>query len=594
MALKAFFRIILLAAALLPPVWLKAAENNFNGVEIRLQPYVGAQGKNGYMAHGFLLKNTTGSAREVLVSIDNVNEGYQQSLEGITKALVIPPQTVVRTNLFQPPLNIPSSRVSLTVNGKYFNHDQVGIFPYDVKTPYYARWHGDDKRIFLVSQSIPQNANGTVFSSSGVASSPGYRAKGNKPQDILSFEWTPLPVEQWSDNWLSYSSYHGVIVAEADRARMPSAVADALKQYVASGGMLMVIGGTPPPGGFKSAEHANQLKLQVYGFGTVAHSAKETSRFTDDDWFELNAVSAPSAAINKFPGTISNDAMAGSFPVLDNMKVPFRQLFLIMLLFVVVIGPLNIFILMRKKKMIWILWTTPAIAVVFSLLVVFYSIFSEGWHSRVRINAVTLLDEGGQTAATLAIQGYYCPLPPGGLRFPDTAMVLPLKVDNGKNAGIDWSNGQRFNPGWVKSRIPAYFILRNVESRRERLKIVSQDAAATEVVNGLGATLENLQLVGPGGILYKASDVIRPGEKARLRASGKIPATSQAASSPRNIASGLMNHINNYPALVKMLRPGTYCATMKGTPFISPAIKPGELKEESLIYGIIPDAGGVK
>ena len=58
-----------------------------------------------------------------------------------------------------------------------------------------------------------------------------------------------------------------------------------------------------------------------------------------------------------------NDANS-AFPVVEDRGVPVRALFAAMLVFAVLIGPVNIKLLARKKRRLWLLWTVP----VFSLL----------------------------------------------------------------------------------------------------------------------------------------------------------------------------------------------------------------------------------
>ncbi len=50
------------------------------------------------------------------------------------------------------------------------------------------------------------------------------------------------------------------------------------------------------------------------------------------------------------------------FPVIEDIGIPVKGLFLLMLLFVLAIGPINLMVLARKKRRIWLLWTTPVIS----------------------------------------------------------------------------------------------------------------------------------------------------------------------------------------------------------------------------------------
>ena len=65
-------------------------------------------------------------------------------------------------------------------------------------------------------------------------------------------------------------------------------------------------------------------------------------------------------------------------PVIENLKVPTRGIILIMLAFIVVIGPVNMIYLSRRNRRTWMLWTIPAISLVTTLLVFVYSLVREG------------------------------------------------------------------------------------------------------------------------------------------------------------------------------------------------------------------------
>jgi len=565
------------------------AVDEYNGVEIKLLPYLGVKYESGYREHGFLLRNNAEAPRKVVLAIESNSSPYGNSLERMSRTVVVPAGSTIRTSILQPPLNCVAPRVVLSVDGQNFKDGSIRPSTGNVS----SHWGNESKQTFLVSQTLPPNANGTTFSMVPVMF--GNQSNSGSIESKLQFEWSSLPVEQWSDSWLAYSGYDGIMIDNADMNKMPTAVRDALNAYVASGGTLVIFGTVAPVQSLAPESEGREMKLCYSGLGVTAYSSRMPSLFKEGDWAELHAIAAPTQELSTRSPKYLGGSVEKSFQVMDGVKVPFRQLFVIMLLFVVIIGPVNIFILSRRKKMIWLLWTTPAIAIAFSLMVVVYSFLSEGWYSRVRNNTLTILDEGAQLGATIGYQGFYCPLPPGeGFRYSSSAMICPVYNDAQHQCTIDWSEGQRLVSGWVRSRIPEYFLIRQVESRRERLKVVSMTPAAAEVVNGLGAELEELQLVGPDLTLYKASAPVLPGQKVTLRASGKYSQHQNAPRFTRSISENLLNALANYSTMVKMLRPGSYCARMKNTPFLPPGIKPGELSGESLIYGIMPQEGGVK
>src|SRR5205085_786212 len=122
------------------------------------------------------------------------------------------------------------------------------------------------------------------------------------------------------------------------------------------------------------------------------------------------------------------DASANAaFPVVENDKVPVRSTVMIMLAFVVVIGPVNLIVLSRLNRRTWLLWTIPAISGFTCLLVFVYSLLREGVTPTVRIEAMTMLDQVNRRATTIGTEAFYCPLTPSrGLLFNSETEATPL------------------------------------------------------------------------------------------------------------------------------------------------------------------------
>src|SRR5205823_12860439 len=108
-----------------------------------------------------------------------------------------------------------------------------------------------------------------------------------------------------------------------------------------------------------------------------------------------------------------------------------------------VIGPVNISLLSRWKRRIWLLWTVPLLSG-FTVLAVFgYMLLSEGWSRHLRIETITVLDESTLRAATVGWTAFYSPVTPGdGLHFSyDTEVTL--QGDAGEMEDIYYGRGHR-------------------------------------------------------------------------------------------------------------------------------------------------------
>jgi hypothetical protein len=203
-----------------------------------------------------------------------------------------------------------------------------------------------------------------------------------------------------------------------------------------------------------------------------------------------------------------------------------------MLLFAVAIGPVNLIVLSRKKRRIWMLWTTPAISLITCLAVFAYATFAEGWNRHARTDGLTLLDERSQRATTIGWTAFYSGLTPSdGLHFGYESELTPLAESMTTNIArtIDWTHDQHLANGWVTARVPAHFMVRKSEMRRERITVRRGTDADLKVVNGLGADINQFWLADRDGTIYSATNIpagaeaaLTPFEKESIGGSDEI------------------------------------------------------------------------
>jgi hypothetical protein len=171
----------------------------------------------------------------------------------------------------------------------------------------------------------------------------------------------------------------------------------------------------------------------------------------------------------------------------------------------------NLIALSRKKRRIWMLWTTPVISLITCLAVFGYATFAEGWTRHARIEGLTLLDERTHRATTIGWTAFYSSLTPGdGLHFdyeteltPQIA-ATPLK---GTPRTVDWTHDQHLASGWMTARVPAHFMLRKSEVRRDRITVRRGVSDSLSVVNGLGADISQFWLANRDGAIYSGTDI---------------------------------------------------------------------------------------
>ena len=157
------------------------------------------------------------------------------------------------------------------------------------------------------------------------------------------------------------------------------------------------------------------------------------------------------------------------------------------------------------------LWTVPAISLMTCLAVFVYATFAEGWERHARIEGLTLLNEKTHRATTIGWTAFYSALTPSdGLHFGYDTELTP-QIASSQMAGtprsVDWTNGQHLVSGWMTARVPAHFMLRKSEVRRERVTVRRGTDNRLSIVNGLGAVIKQFWLADYDGAIYFGKDI---------------------------------------------------------------------------------------
>ncbi len=403
--------------------------------------------------------------------------------------------------------------------------------------------------------------------------------------------------ETWSTNWLAYTRYDGIIVTAAELNALPEGIQTALWQYVETGGALLVLGRIDLRGLSAVTEtkpdQAGWLTVRA-GFGVCRLSPNanydgwDADRFAElmNDW--RNTASVWSS------GQRSTLNANQDFPVVEDLGIPIKGLFLLMFLFTLGIGPINILVLTRLKRRIWLLWTTPVLSLFTCLAVFGYMLLSEGWSGRLRSDVLTLLDETTHRATTIGWTGVYSPLTPSdGLHFSRETEVVPQRYEEGRYGGarsctIDWSQDQHFASGWVEARVPAHFKVRKSELRRERIALQHEPDGRWSMVNGLGAAIRRFWYADAKGQIHSAKDV-EPGARTMLTLTEKETLPQAAAAKNALPLTTWVSRIKDLQNPHHHLRPGLYLAELDDSPFLEDALPNARTRKlHALIVGFPP------
>ncbi|HEY5232312.1 MAG TPA: hypothetical protein VIK35_02095 [Verrucomicrobiae bacterium] len=436
--------------------------------------------------------------------------------------------------------------------------------------------------------------------SSDNSASAGRYAPGSASADSIQSLRAESPVSGWSENWLAYSPFDTVVLNAADLNSMSPAVLGAIGDYLSAGGNVVLSGQAALPAAWHSSQKKNMRDGAEYdvGFGRCFAFNSENLGMLDPQSAQTLRDTVREAARYWQSLPDNSGAANAALPIVNSLKIPVRGIVIIMLAFVIIIGPVNIIYLNRRKRRTWMLWTIPAISFATTLFVFAYSLLREGITPDTRIAGLTVIDQTSHRAATIGGTAFYCPLTPGGgLHFDFGTEATPL-VQIGYNSGtsreVDWTQSQHFTRGWVSARVPEFFHLRKSETRRERIQVINENGKM-QIVNGLGAQIKSLWVADADMNFYEASNVAA-GQKAGLILSkqSRISEKSGAQGLNHDFGFAIVRADELNDSAGKYLLPDTYIAVLDGNPFIENALgsasSPKRTKSSAVVFGILDPA----
>lgn len=191
---------------------------------------------------------------------------------------------------------------------------------------------------------------------------------------------------------------------------------------------------------------------------------------------------------------------------------PVTEFRVLITVFVLIIGPLNFWLLKRANRLHLLLLTVPLVAFGLTSALFAYALVSDGLSTTVRVRSFTSLDQHTGEAACWARLSYYCGLAPGrGLVLPDDVALYPIvpgwneSVDNasfGETRKLEWTGGkQLLTQGWLRSRVPTQYLSVRARKTSYRLPIkkAGEQLAAT---NQLGTPIIFVAAIDADGHVF--------------------------------------------------------------------------------------------
>ncbi len=576
---------------------IPAYATDYGDISVKVESVTEAHSSSGYDEYRATIINRS-PVKSHRVIVENAGGVYGSYVGGVRRTIEAAPSSTATIAFFMPQGGSGGGWI-VSIDGERQNKE------IEIDASRTSAWISQSENAYylLVSRNVEKSG---LMSEAAVIE--GF--KNSSGENDVSYLAYKSPMNEWSANWLGYSGFDAVVITGEELREAPDAVRSALWRYVECGGSLLIVGDSEIPKQWQSRrisiieaeDEGDEMKkisislskvAQGYavGFGQITMiEAAGVKSILPAQWQAIKLgwkSSRPSGKAYYDIAGINRD-----FPVVERIGIPVRGLFVLMLAFVIVIGPLNLFWLARRRKKIWMLWTVPAIAAITCLAVAGFAFFGEGVSATSRVEALTILDESSHRATTIGWTAFYSPITPSdGLHFSYDTELMPVMPESWKYRGgggdrtIDFSNDQHLDSGWITARVPAYFRFRKSETRRERLTIRQGEKDSISVVNGLGADIQSLWVADRNGEIHMAIN-IQAGAQAKLNPTGSRAAGDDLREPlGDNDWLGKMKYIEQNAG--QYLMPGCYLAVLDSSPFVEEGLKDVKTrKARALVYGV--------
>ncbi len=214
---------------------------------------------------------------------------------------------------------------------------------------------------------------------------------------------------------------------------------------------------------------------------------------------------------------------------------PVVEFQILITLFVLVIGPLNFFLLRRWQRLNLLVFTAPITAAIVTLLLVGYAMVADGLGVRVRARTFTQIDQRRGEAVCWSRLSFYAGLTPRqDLKFSEDVAVYPFRQESAERIGIgapptrQWNWGdtpadpagstaagakeQRLSRDWLPARTPTQFVTVRSRESPARLDVkISADGSTAKIANHLGVRIRKLFVRDTADHYFSGENVVPDG-----------------------------------------------------------------------------------
>ncbi len=214
-------------------------------------------------------------------------------------------------------------------------------------------------------------------------------------------------------------------------------------------------------------------------------------------------------------------------PVPDTGKIPVLGFGLLVVLFMLTAGPLNLWWARKRKQLGLVLIITPLLSGITCIAIIATAILSEGVHIKRSVAQLVELHPTSHQTITWDAISYFAPLAPSGFEIDPTSRLLILddetyeeqyyhRYDSDRgNTKLIWDTGCTAVGNWIPNRLNRQLEYMAIKPERQRIEII-QDGQGWLLSNGLSQEILALNFKDASGNPWSITN-IAPGNTAPLQ-----------------------------------------------------------------------------
>jgi len=473
--------------------------------EIRLTPVSDLWISGGFMAVRVRIENRANVARS-WAFVFNSEHNWRQKME-FTQPLVVGPRSVLETVVFVPGLGEAAGgnaiQLRATVQGPGVERDSVSLTNYN-----------SDVRRYVASSASQEVALYAAIAASPEGGRSGSGSTGGSSSSSASMELAVVDAAAWPADWRVWEPFSQVVMSDREFRALDGARRAALLDWVGLGGALSLY----PP--FAAANPPTETTGSAWGSGvirSVANALNEDKTIQPDD-----------APAKSFHQRLVNEAITASTPpgvgeayALSRGSVGIT---LFLLLFGILIGPVNLLVFAPPQRRHRLFVTVPLIALAASAVLALVIIWRDGFGGAGVQRGLVILLPGENKAVVFQNQlSRTGVLFASRFAFPsDTRLLLPsaAPTPGGNNREKAFARDEASVSGaWFASRQRQQHLMERITPTRARVELVGGGGGADAppiVQSSVGAALRDFRYRDSAQRLWGA-DEVTPGQKVTLR-----------------------------------------------------------------------------